>query len=218
MAKRILLVHAYQPSIAPIAEAFKMLWPEAEALNVLDETLYADVGADGILAADLPGRVAMLLRHGRQSRADGIIFTGSTFGPAVDAVKDSLGIPVIKADEAISEKIAMEATRALIVCTAKRALPVIRGNVEAAAARLGTSPEIAELWVAGAKDALVTGDIARHDSLIAESVEQAVGYDMIAFGQFSMVPSRRLISAGMAARVITGPEASIARMRILVGG
>jgi hypothetical protein len=205
--------------MAPIVDAFAAAWPEAEVLNLLDEALYADVSPEGIMGPDVPERVASLLLHARKSRADGIVFTGSTFGPAVDAAKGGIGIPVLKADEAMAEIIAANAKRPLIVCTARRALPVIRGNIAAKAAEKGTAPDISELWVADAKDAIVAGDDAVHDRLIAEAVKSNnAGHDVIAFGQVSMVPAKRLLPADVAERVVTSAEASVLRMRELVGG
>jgi Asp/Glu/hydantoin racemase len=182
---------------------------------LLDEALYADAGPDGVLPPDLPGRVASVLRHARDSRADGLIFTGSTFGPAVEAARSELGIPLLKADEAMCDLIAAKTGRVVIACTAARALPVIRANVAAAARALGTAPEVSELWVAGAKEAITAGDFALHDRLIAEAVS-ACEADWIALGQISMVPSRGLLESAIAARVITGPDASVRRMRELV--
>jgi hypothetical protein len=216
--KRILLVHAYHPSMAPIAEAFATGWPEAQVLNLLDEALYSDVSPEGVMDPDIPERVASILRHAEKSRADGVVFTGSTFGPAVDAAKTTIGIPVLKADEAMAEIIAEKAEKPVIVCTARRALPVIRGNIEAKVAERGRVLSLGEWWVAGAKDAIVAGDNATHDRLIAEAVKNNnAGHDMIAFGQVSMVPAKRLLTAEIAARVITSAEASVIRMRELVG-
>lgn len=218
MVKRIVLVHAYHASLPPIAAAFAAAWPQAQVLNLLDEGLYADVSPDGVMDPDIPERVASILLHARKSRADGIVFTGSTFGPAVDAVKDAIDIPILKADEAMAEIIAGKAMKTLIVCTAKRALPVIRSNIETKARERARSLHIGELWVPDAKDAIVAGDHATHDRLIAEAVERdTAGYDVIAFGQISMAPAKRLLPPDLAARVITSAEGSVTRMRQLVG-
>jgi Asp/Glu/hydantoin racemase len=154
MGKRVILVHPYRPTMAPIIDAFARLWPEVEVLNLLDESLYADVGADGVLAPDVFGRIETLLRHAAASRADGVIFTGATFGPAVEAARASLALPVLKADEAMCEAIAACRGRVAILCTARRALPVIRAGVEAAA-KGGLVPQIDEICVKGAKDARI---------------------------------------------------------------
>ena len=47
MPKRIFLVHPTPLALPPVDEAFKKLWPQAQVLNLLDESLYADVGANG---------------------------------------------------------------------------------------------------------------------------------------------------------------------------
>jgi Asp/Glu/hydantoin racemase len=217
MTKRIVLVHAYLPSMAPIAAAFAAQWPAAQVVNILDEAIYADVTPDGTMREDVPARVASLLCHAERSGADGIVFTGSTFGPAVDQAKSQLRVPVLKADEAMAEGIVACAVKTLIVCTARRALPVIRANIEAKASAAGRNFEIVELWVEGAKDAIVAGDFDTHDRLIAAAVQAHADVEVIAFGQLSMIPSRALLPAEIAFRVTTSADASVARMRALVG-
>ena len=57
MPKRVFLVHPTPLAMAPIDEAFKTQWPQAQTINVLDESLYADIPQDGTLApasADAP--------------------------------------------------------------------------------------------------------------------------------------------------------------------
>ncbi len=215
MAKRVILVHPYRPTMAPIIEAFARLWPQAQVLNLLDESLYADVGADGVLADDVFERIAALLRHACASRADGVIFTGATFSPAVEAARAHLELPVLKADEAMCAEIAASAGRVAILCTAKRALPVIRAGV-AAAAKGGPTPQIEDICVEGAKDALVAGDKERHDRLIAEAMEGLDDYAMLALCQITMAPARELLSPERAARVLVSPDASVKMMRRLL--
>jgi Asp/Glu/hydantoin racemase len=219
MAKRILLVHAYLPAMAPIDQAFKVGWPEAQTLNVLDEALYADVPADGTLSVSVQERVASLLRHCALSHADGIVFSGSTFGPAVQAIRERFAVPVLKADEAMAERAVTLGKRILLVGTQKRALPIVHANLDLAAEHAGLAPQIDELWVAGARDALNRGDPEEHDRLIAQAVERAAkDYDVIVLGQLSMAPARARIPQELAQRVVTSPDAVVARMRQLLKG
>ena len=87
MPKRIFLVHPVSLAMEAIDRAFKTLWPQAQTLNVLDESLYADIPQDGTLSEDVRRRVMSLLKHCEASGADGILFSGSTFGPAVEAAR-----------------------------------------------------------------------------------------------------------------------------------
>ena len=184
MNPRIVLVHAYAPSMPPILEAFADLWPEADVMNLLDECLYADVTPEGVMKDGLTERVATLLNHAVASGADGVIFTGSTFGAAVEIARCDIGVPVLKADEAMAEFAVERQGSILLVCTAGRAVPIIRANIESAA---GDRPVAFDaLVVADAKAALVAGDKARHDRLVAEAIEAHAPADTIALGQMSM--------------------------------
>jgi Asp/Glu/hydantoin racemase len=216
MPKRIFLVHPTPLSMPPIDEAFKTLWPEAQTLNLLDESLYADIPPDGTLAPAIYQRVDSLLRHCEASRADGILFSGSTFGPAVDQARKRMRVPVLRAEEAMMEQAVVLGERILLVCTAKRAMPVVRASLDAAVARARVTRMIHELWVTGARDAITSGDIATHDRLIAQQVTGAGEFDVIVFGQISMVPARVPLPRDIARRIVTGPEATVARMRALV--
>lgn len=217
MARRILLVHAYQPAMAPSEEAFRRLWPEAEVLNLLDESLYADVPPDGTLSPSVQARVASLLLHCELSRPDGIVFTGSTFGPPVERAREQLRVPVLKADEAMAEAAVARGERILLACTQKRAMPVLRASLDAAAARAGVTRTITELWVAGAREAFAQGLTQMHDCLIGEEVVAAAGdFDVIVLGQISMVPARAYLPPELAGRTVTSADAAVARMRALL--
>ncbi len=218
MPKRIVLVHAYLHSMAPIDAVFKAEWPQAQTLNLLDETLYADVPPDGTLSDQLYRRVLALLQHCERSGADGIVFTGSTFGPAVEQARDAVTVPVLKADEATGDVAVAAGERILVACTQKRAMAIVRPGLDAAVARAGTPRQITELWVAGAKDVLTAGSLDAHDRMIAEQIAVAGDFDVIVLGQISMAGARAHMPPELARRVITSSEAAVARMRELVGG
>ncbi len=218
MRPRIHLVHAYRFSMAPCEEAFQRLWPEAEAIRLLDEGLYADAGADGTLPANIVPRLNSLFRHCVLSGAAGIVFTGSTFGPAVEAAKSGITIPLLKADEAMGELAVRRGKRILMLATGKRAIPVIRRNLEDAAKAAGVAPELGEVWVEHAQAANNAGRAAEHDSLIADAAARhGNGWDAIVLGQMSMAPACARMPADLAARVLTSPDASALKMRELLG-
>lgn len=112
--------------MAPIENAFERLWPEAELLSLLDETLYADVSVDGAMAPGVAERIATLVHHAVASGAEAIVVTGSTFGPAVDSARASIDIPVLKADEAMALQAAKRGGAVLLgACIIMRAnMPV----------------------------------------------------------------------------------------------
>ncbi len=218
MTKRIFLVHPTLLAMPPVDQAFKTLWPDAKTINGLDESLYNDIPQDGKLAPEIYTRLANLFQHCELSRADGIVFSGSTFGPAVTEARKQVNIPVLRIEEAMMDDAAARGGRILLVCTQKRAQPVVRGTLEAAAEQAGKPLTITELWVSGARDALNKGDNDGHDHLIAEQSAAAGQFDQIVFGMMSMAPAKAKMPAALAAKVLTSGEAAVARMRKLTGG
>ena len=53
---RITLVHALKHSIQPIEMSFARLWPDARLMNLLDDSLSADLARDGGLSAAMTER------------------------------------------------------------------------------------------------------------------------------------------------------------------
>ena len=97
-------------------------------INLLDELLYADVGANGELTPALYARVANLFRHCEASGADGIVFSGSTFGPAVEAGRKGIKVPVLRIEEGMMDEAVARGGSILVVSTQKRAMPVVRAH------------------------------------------------------------------------------------------
>jgi hypothetical protein len=217
MPKRIFLVHPTPLSMPPIDTAFKTLWPEAQVVNLLDESLYADVGTNGELTPALYARLANLLRHCEASGADGIVFSGSTFGPAVEEARKGMKVPVLRIEEGMMDEAVARGGSILLLSTQKRALPVVRATLDQSAKRDGKSPEIKELWVAGARDALVAGDNDKHDRLIAEQATAAVDFGTVVLAMISMAPARAKMPPAIAKKTLTSGEAAVARMRKLLG-
>ena len=65
MSIRIALIHAVTVAVAPIEAAFRELWPEAECVNILDNSLSVDRERDGRLTAAMTGRIITLAEYGR---------------------------------------------------------------------------------------------------------------------------------------------------------
>jgi hypothetical protein len=85
MNARIALIHAVTQAMGAVHEAFRRLWPEAECCNILDDSLSLDRERDGVLTAAMIRRIKDLAEYAAEIGADGILFTCSAFGEAIDA-------------------------------------------------------------------------------------------------------------------------------------
>ncbi len=106
---RVALIHALAHSVAPINAEFERAWPECVRMNLLDDSLAADLARDGTgLDARMTERFLALAAYALGTGADGILFTCSAFGACIDAVKARWpAVPVQKPNEAmIAEAVA----------------------------------------------------------------------------------------------------------------
>jgi Asp/Glu/hydantoin racemase len=216
MTHRIFLVHPYFPSMAPIQLAFRKLWPEARTFNLLDDSLYAEMDDLGTITDEIVRRTELLLSYCQSAGADAIAFTGSTFGPAVDRARRSIKVPVIKTDEAMAEIAIEHGQRICVLGTAKRAIPVIMGGIQEAAARAGRTIDLQSHWVAGAQAALAEGRQGEHDRLIVDAATGLVDCDVLLIGQISMATAIDKIATVPGRTVLDSPQACVARTRALL--
>src|ERR1700751_6262118 len=104
---RIALINALKHSLVPIEASFAKLWPEATLMNLLDDSLSADVARDGRLTPAMTDRFLALGRYAASTGANGILFTCSAFGPCIQAVAGAHApMPVLKPNEAMIEQAA----------------------------------------------------------------------------------------------------------------
>ena len=109
---RIALIHALRHSPPPIEAAFARAWPEAVLMNLLDDSLSADLARAGALDQAMTERFLTLSRYAVGTGAQGILFTCSAFGPCIDAVAaEQSPMPVLKPNEAMIDEAVAEARR-----------------------------------------------------------------------------------------------------------
>jgi len=211
---RIALIHALSHSVAPINEAFARDWPEAVRMNLLDDSLSADLAREGKgLDAAMHERFQRLAQYAVDTGAQGILFTCSAFGPCIEAVaRRHAGIPVLKPNEAmIDEAMQGEGRLGLIATFA----PTLASMPPEFPQGMALETALAE----GALDALNAGDVQRHDALIAAQAAalRERGCTRIALAQFSMARSRAACEAASGLPVLTTVDSAVRALRRRTG-
>src|SRR6059036_1540528 len=102
---RVALIHALVHSMAPVNDELQRRWPECERMNLLDDSLSADLARDGGgLDERMHERFIALAGYAIDTGAQGILYTCSAFGPCIESVKRRFGaVPVLKPNEAMIE-------------------------------------------------------------------------------------------------------------------
>ena len=207
---RIALIHALSHSVAPINEAFERDWPEAVRMNLLDDSLSADLARSGKgLDEVMHERFQRLAQYAVDTGARGILFTCSAFGPCIEAVaRRHSGLPVLKPNEAMIEEVAQGQGRLGLIATFAPTLASMPAEFPQ-----GTLLELA--LAEGALDALNAGDTQRHDALIAEQAAalRERGCTRLALAQFSMARARTVCEAASGLPVLTTVDSAVKALR-----
>src|SRR5882757_5301285 len=154
---RIALIHALKHSIVPIEAAFATHWPDARLMNLLDDSLSADLARDGRLTFAMTERFHAIGRYVTSTGADAILFTCSAFGPCIEAVaRDHAPMPVLKPNEAMIEQAVARGHRIGLLST-------FAPTLASMPAEFPSSIDLVPKLVDGALTALDRGDRAEHD-------------------------------------------------------
>ncbi|UWU74547.1 arylsulfatase [Bradyrhizobium huanghuaihaiense] len=207
---RIALIHALKHSIAPIEAAFAKTWPEARLMNLLDDSLSADLARDGELTDAMTERFLALGGYAVATGVNAILFTCSAFGPCIEAVAQAHApMPVLKPNEAMIERAVTMGKRIGLLSTFPPTLVSMPPEFPAA---VQVVPKLAE----GALAALDRGDRATHDRLIAEASRDLRDCDVIALAQFSIAATAPLVAEATDRPVVTTPDSAVEKlMRLL---
>lgn len=207
---RIALIHALKHSIAPIEAAFAAAWPEARLMNLLDDSLSADLARDGALDDAMTKRFLALGNYAAGTGADAILFTCSAFGPCIEAVaRAHAPMPVLKPNEAMIERAVTMGKRIGLLSTFP---PTLQSMPPEFPASVQVVPKLAE----GALAALDRGDRATHDRLLVDASKDLRDCDVIALAQFSIAATAPLVAEATGRPVVTTPQSAVEKLMQLL--
>ncbi|PRY04494.1 aspartate/glutamate racemase family protein [Paraburkholderia sp. BL25I1N1] len=213
---RISLIHATPLAIAPITESFRRLWPDAKVYSLLEDSLTADLNAVDGDVTSMAARIDALTRYAVDTGAQGVLFTCSAFGPAIEAAAIGQSVPVLKPNEAMVSEALDLGTRICIVATFQPALAPIAAEFSALAKSTARPVELHPVFVKDALAALQEGDARAHDELVAAACSNLSDCDVICFAQFSMTGAALAAQGASGRTVLTTPDSAVKRLKSLI--
>jgi len=215
---RIALIHATPVAIEPIVAAFKQLWPAARTTNLLEDSLSADLAAEGRLTAKMTERFVTLARYACGCGADAILYTCSAFAPAIEAARASVDIPVLKPNEAMLDEALAAGTHIGLIATFQPSLPSLKAELDELARAQGLKLTIKTRSIPAALAALHEGQPEEHDRLIAGAASEMEDCEAVILGQFSMASAAQCIPPRPGRIVLTSPASAVTRLKRMLEG
>ena len=213
MSPRVVLIHAIEMAINPIMKAFEVHWPEAETINILDDSLSRDRAKSDVLDGKMMGRFLRLGEYALSIDADGILFTCSAFGPAIEAVAKQHKIPVLKPNEAMFSMALKQGKNIGMLVTFENSIKVMSQEFDAMAKTRNSAATLNVKLVKDAISILKQGLIDEHNRLIADTAKELKDCDALMLAQFSMANAWSAISEQLDIPILTAPDAAVKLMK-----
>ena len=210
---RIALIHAVTVAMAPVHDSFRQLWPEAECVDILDTSLSRDRERDGELTPAMIDRFLLLAKYAEDNGADGILFTCSAFGEAIEEAAAKAKVPVLKPNEAMFEAALAAGQRLGMLATFEPSVAGMEDEFRGIAGTAKSPATIESFCVPGAMKALQSGDGAAHDTLLASAAPRFADYDAVLLAHFSTSRAAAAVKAALRCPVLTAPGAAVTKLK-----
>ena len=207
---RVALIHALAHSVAPINAEMARAWPACQRMNLLDDSLSADLARSGHgLDAAMHQRFEALAAYAEGTGAQAVLFTCSAFGPCIDAVAARHpGMPVLKPNEAMVAEAAALGRRVGLIAS-------FAPTLVSMPAEFPPGIEVVSRLAEGAMEALDQGDTAGHDARVVQAALwlQQQGCEVIALAQFSMARAEAAVRQALDLPVLSTPASAVRVLR-----
>lgn len=195
MSKTIVLIHNSQVIINVVQKMFERVYPEANLINIMDESLLRDIKEKGGIDHLGVRRICRYTLCAEDLGAEAVLMTCSSLCEAVDVARPLVKIPVFKINEPMAEEAVKAGNKIVVMGTLKSVLVPTVSLIRCKARETGKEVDVKEALCTAAFEALIGGDAQRHDDLLITEVEKAAEKaDVIVFAQGSMsrlVPEAR---------------------------
>jgi Asp/Glu/hydantoin racemase len=195
--KTLGLVHTSATLVPVFGQLCKAKLPGVNVFNIADDSLVKGIIASGSLTPQIARRVAGYLESAELAGADYIMVTCSSIGPAVEAAARLIGVPVLRVDQPMADQAVALGQAIGVIATLRTTLEPTADLIARRAALAGRPVKIVSRLCEGAFEALMAGDAARHDALVAAALKElAQQVEVVVLAQASMARVVDTLPAG----------------------
>jgi Asp/Glu/hydantoin racemase len=198
-----------------IKALFKKYIPEAEMINIIDDSLLEEALINKGVTPQARRRYLQYALAAQEQGAEVILNQCSSYSECADWAGQALNIPILKIDGPMAKQATELGKKIAVVITAVSSLETSCRLVESYGDH---DTVVTPCFVTGAYEALlVDGDKAKHDALVVAAVEKAAeSNEVIVMAQGSMV---RLLPQMVHIKkpILTSMESGVAQLRPALG-
>lgn len=189
---------------------FAEIMPEVRLINIMDDSLLPTCMAEQRISPEIARRMCSYFVAAETAGAHAALSLCSSLGPVVDLARKMVSIPLIKIDDAHTEKAVRDAGRIGVMATVASTLGPTVDLIREKAATLGKNVHVHESLSDHAFSLLMTGERDKHDDAVAAAARAlAPGVDVLLFAQASMTRLAPRVEKETGKPVLTSPRLAI---------
>lgn len=217
MNKTVVIIHTVLSTVEILKQVFLEVLPEVKRINIVDESLLLEVIKEGKIAKKVCKRLYNYFIFAEEIGADIIFNACSSVSEVVDIVRPFVDIPILKIDEPMAEKAVKEGKIIGVVATLKTTLGPTSRLVKSKSIELRKEVKIEERLCKGAFEALVSGDIKKHDELIIRNIKEISNrVDIIVLAQASMARIIPQLSDQVKEKILSSPQLGVQQIKKII--
>lgn len=185
--KTLGLIHTSATLVPVFQQLCNQQLPGIQVFNIVDDSLIKNVIKCGALMPDTARRVVDYAGSAEAAGADLILYTCSSIGAAVETAATLTRVPVLRVDQPMADQAVQTGSRIGVIATLPTTLHPTTDLVKRRAAVAGKEVQVTAKLCEGAFDALMSGDAAKHDAMVASALKTlSAEVDVIVLAQASM--------------------------------
>ncbi len=199
------LIHSSPKVIPLLTRVAHDVIADCELIHMVDEGIARLIAENGEVTEPVSRRVCTYALSAAAA-AEVVMLTSASFGRAIDAVRATVRIPVVRIDEAMAEKAVEFGSHIGVLSAAKTTLaPTVALLREQADAR---GKDVAlETWLCeDAAAALNADDLEAYDCIVLGALDRLAGSDIIVLADVMMHRVVHAASERAGVPVLAGPQ------------
>jgi len=202
----VALIHPWADLVPLLTEVAHEVMADAELIHMVDEGIPRLVAEAGGITEPATRRLCGYAMNAHEAKADAVMLTSPVFGPALDAVRSVVGIPVVRIDAAMVESAVQFGTNVGVLATSPLTLePTLALLLERADAK-GKDVALDSRVSEEAGAALARQDREAYERIVSEEAAQLAGNDCVVLADVMMHRALRAASERVRVPVLASPQ------------
>lgn len=210
MRPTLALLHTTHLTVPTLKALAAERLPEVRNINILDDSLLADVIAAGSVTPAVEDRLRAYIYQAAVAGASAVLCCCSSVGEAAERLRATAPIPVLRIDEPMAGAAVRAGRLVGVIATVKTTLEPTAKLVRRTAAEAGREVQVEAVVVEGAFAALGAGRPEEHDRLVLDALRSLIERsDVVVLAQASMARLIGSLGSAPAVPVLSSPESGI---------